>query len=313
MKYRTHVLIPVIDGSYRRVYVPASDLYLGIPTDSFTPGKRYDDWIINDFSLIRTKTGVWHAIGITHPRPPYFRDAFDFDLNSVHEAENQLFHATFHGTLRELYTDGAMEEQEKLLYPRERPGQRPECWAPAVFPTDEGYGMLYSPEYMHYAVSNDLYRWSYRRVLFTGCGAMRDPFVFRENGVYHILYNDGEVLWQRETENFIKVTEPQLLQQNGFGKEVSMESPSLVKYNGLYYLLWCVCDGQNGCYDNRTYVYAASSLNEFNGKAPLTVLRGHAPELLQDADGQWYIASVFYPQNGLSLAPIRWEDAYAAI
>ena len=224
--------------------------------------------------------------GITHPQPPRFVDAFDFDLGNVHEAENQLFHATFSGSLRELYAGGAMEEQEKLLYPQERPGERPECWAPAVFPTAEGYGMLYSPEVMHYADSADLYRFTPRAALFSGCAGMRDPFVFSEDGVYHILYNDGEVLWRRTTTDFQTVSAPQLLQHNGFGKEVAMESPSLIRRGGMYYLLWCVCDGQNGCYDNRTYVFAAPSLDELDGKAPLTVLRGHAPELVCDADGQ---------------------------
>ncbi len=313
MKYQTHIAIPVIDGPYRRVYTPAPDVYRGIQTENFTPGERYDDWIANDFSLLKARDGVWHAIGITHPRPPRFADAFDFDLGNVHEAENQLFHATFSGSLRELYAGGTMEEREKLLYPQERPGERPECWAPAVFPTAEGYGMLYSPEVMHYADSADLYRFTPRAALFSGCAGMRDPFVFSEDGVYHILYNDGEVLWRRTTTDFQTVSAPQLLQHNGFGKEVAMESPSLIRRGGMYYLLWCVCDGQNGCYDNRTYVFAAPSLDELDGKAPLTVLRGHAPELVCDADGQWYIASVFYPENGLSLAPIRWEDAYAGV
>ena len=88
-----------------------------------------------------------------------------------------------------------------------------------------------------------------------------------------------------------------------------MESPCLIKRDGLYYLLWCIHDGQNGCYDNRTYVFASETLDGFDGRAPLAMLKGHAPELICE-DGEWYIVSVHYPVNGLSIAPIRWEYVF---
>ena len=70
--------------------------------------------------------------------------------------------------------------------------------------------------------------------------------------------------------------------------------------------MWCIYDGQNGCYDNRTYIFAANSLNEFTGKAPIAMLKGHAPEIISE-NGQDYIVSVYYPQNGLNIAKIMWE------
>ena len=306
------IMIPVMDGAYRRVYAPAPDVYEGVPTASFVPGTRYDDWIANDFSILKGADGCWHAFGITHPRPPEFTDAFHFQPGHVHEAEYQLFHAAYAGTLDELYEHGAMTDREKVLYPKDRPGCRPECHAPAVFRMPEGYGMVYAPQTLYFAASKDLDSWQIQRALFSGGAYMRDPFVFEEDGVYYILYNDSETLWLRKTRDFRQVSEPELLLENGFGGQVFMESPFLTKREGMYYLMWCVYDGQNGCYDNRTYVYAAPTLEELKGKAPLTVLRGHAPELVQSESGRWYIASVFYPENGLSLAPLRWEALYDA-
>lgn len=313
MKYKERILVPVIDGPYRLIYNPSGDVYGGIETEHFKNGEYYENWIVNDFCFLQAHNGIWHSFGITHPSPPGFADAFDFDLSNVHEAENQLFHAVFSGSLRELYENGKMVDQEKLLYPQERPGQRPECWAPAVFHVNEGYGMTYSPEKIYYAESKDLFQWKIIGSLFEGEPGLRDPFVFYENGRYVIVYNENETLWYRETSDFAQVSDPHLLLHNGFGVDVAMESPFVTRFNGLYYLFWSLCDGQNGCYDNRTLVYAAPSLEEFDGKAPLTVLRGHAPELAVGEDGQWYIISTFYPENGLSMAPIRWEDTYESI
>jgi outer membrane receptor protein involved in Fe transport len=52
---------------------------------------RYDEWIPNDFSILRDGD-TWHMVGITHPKPQGFVDAFNYE-DGVHEAEFQLFHA----------------------------------------------------------------------------------------------------------------------------------------------------------------------------------------------------------------------------
>ncbi len=301
---------PYIKEKYRLIYAPEPAVYHGPDTPSFRQGENYTEWVVNDFSMLKGPDGDWHAIGITHPRPPRFTSAFDFDETNVHEAENQLFHAVFSGSLRELYQGGRMEQKDILLYPQERPGEVPECWAPAVFPWNDGYRMLYTPECMKTATSPDLYRWQPQGELFRSDNYwMRDPYVFVENGIYHLIYNDKEILWHRETTDFHQFSEPKRLQGHCFGEGSSMESPCLVKKDGLYYLLWCIYDGQNSCYDNRTYVFASETLDGFEGKAPLAMLKGHAPELIQEGD-DWYIVSVHYPVNGLSIAKIEWEYVF---
>ena len=83
------------------------------------------------------------------------------------------------------------------------------------------------------------------------------------------------------------------------------ESPFLWKKDGIYYLIWSIYDSRNGCYDERAFVFAADTLDGLKGVAPLTILPGHAPEIVQGADVD-YILSVFYPENGVSAARLRW-------
>jgi len=33
----------------------------------------------------------------------------------------------------------------------------------------------------------------------------------------------------------------------------------------------------------------------------------HAPEIIQDESGQWYMSSVDHPHRGVSVAPLAWE------
>lgn len=299
--------IPRIASEYRHVYIPQSDVYLGIETEHFKFGSRYDEWIVNDFTWIKDEpNNTWHAIGITHPKPPVFIDSFHISGDgNIHEAENQLFHATFSGTLRELLESGVMTEEDKILYPQQRPGERPECWAPCVLKKNKSYYLFYAPEFMRYATSKDLYVWESKGSLFQGSPMMRDPFVFFEDGVYTIVYV-ADHLYYRTSTDLLSWSEEEIFQPNPFPAGFQ-ESPYVFKRNGIYYLLWCIYDGQNGCYDNRTYVFAADSLYEFADKAPLTMLPGHATEILEE-DGEYYIASVFYPNNGLNLAKIAWND-----
>lgn len=92
--------IPYLKGAYRQIYTPMPDVYKGLTTKSFKSGKKYNEWIVNDFSII--KDDVWHIVGITHPKPTDFIDDFNCSKATVHEAEYQLFHCT---SLGETFSD----------------------------------------------------------------------------------------------------------------------------------------------------------------------------------------------------------------
>ena len=86
----------------------------------------------------------------------------------------------------------------------------------------------------------------------------------------------------------------------------SIESPFFMKKDDIYYLFWSIFDDTNGCYDNRTFVFASETIDGFNEKAPLTILKAHAPEIVCDGNGEYYLLSVFYPNNGISAVKLKW-------
>mgnify|MGYP000868259206 CR=1 FL=1 len=299
------IKVPVITTPYRTVYVPGPDTYKGIDTPSFRYGERYDTWIANDFTIVKAYDGCWHAFGIIHPKPPAFTDDFNYS-GDVHEAEYQLFHCVFEGTLEALYSGGSFTEKEKVLYPQSRPGEAPECWAPCIIEKDKTYYMYYTPETVRLVTTKDLYNFSpYGKGLFSGLYSLRDPYIFFENGNYIMIYVNGD-LCCRSSADLIHWDEEKLFQKNPFGENSAQESPCLLKRHGMYYLIWCIHDGQNGCYDNRSFVFASESLDGFTGKAPVAMFKAHAPEIVSE-NGQDYIISVYYPENGLSIAKVSWE------
>jgi len=136
-------------------------------------------------------------------------------------------------------------------------------------------------------------------------GAARDPYVFCENGKFYMVYTEARQLLCRTSENLADWSEPFVLQRSLFACE--NESPFLMKWEGYYYLFWSCHDGKNGSYDERTYVFAADTLAGLYESAPITMLRAHAPEIVQSPDGAWYLLSVFYPKNGVNAARLEWK------
>ena len=299
------ISVPVIDGQYRNIYSPAEDIYHG-ESGVFEKGKSYKKWATNDFSVIQDKNGIWHALGITHPCPPGFVDGFRYEETTIHEAENQLFHITMGKSLQALLNGEKAAEHEKVMYPYQRNDGYDACWAPCVVACGEGYKMFYTPEKMRYAESEDLFSWKYIGIAFDGNRSIRDPIVYREKDTYYIIYNLNESLLIRSSTDLTNWSEPKPFWTNCFKTLVCPESPFLFKREGVYYLMWCAYDGQNGCYDNRTFVFASETLGGFDGKLPITMIKGHAPEIVCE-NGDYYIFSVFYPENGLNVAKIKWE------
>ena len=81
-----------------------------------------------------------------------------------------------------------------------------------------------------------------------------------------------------------------------------------MKRHGMYYLFWSICDGRCGCYDWRTFVFGGKTFDKIDLHAPLTMLRGHAVEIVQDNAGTDYLLSVYYPNNGISAVKLKWLE-----
>lgn len=305
MKYPKYP-IPEFDGDYINIYIPKGDTYQGEDTPSFEKGKYYDEWITNDFSIMKDGN-VWHIVGITHPRPKGFVNEFDFDISDVHEAEYQLFHCTAIGeSFDRVFCENSFKDEEKILYPGERPGEKPELWAPHLMKYNGKYNVIYSPKEMRRMVSVDFANWEKAPTLFE-CSdpEARDPYIYEEDGKYYCIYFEKDSLKYRVSENMTEWTEPKVLQVPFFNNCFT-ESPFLFKREGIYYLLWTIYDGRNSCYDYRTLVFAGESLEELFDSAPLTMLKAHAPEVVTDSDGTCYLLSVYCPTNGISAVKLKW-------
>lgn len=303
MKTLTKIPFPKQSAPYRQIYAPGADTYRGPNSEFFRTGQWHEHWIVNDFTMVVGSDGRWHAYGITHPQPPKYIDPFHYEGN-IHDAEYQLFHCSFDGTLADLYARGTAccMEHEKVLYPQDRPG-RPECWAPCMVRYGNEYRLFWSPEEIRYAVTTDMFRFQTNdTVLFSGVSYLRDPYIFVEDGVYTMLYL-ADKLYARQSTDLVHWGEEITVMEAPF--RGSMESPCLIKRHRYYYLLWCLYDGRGGSYDQRTFVYAADTLFGWTGTAPVAMLEGHAPEILSDETGD-YLVSVAYPGNGLYMAPLEW-------
>ena len=300
---KERIPVPVQTGEWVHIYKPQPDVYLGLDTENFRHGSRYETWITNDFSIIRDD-GMWRMVGITHPKPPAFVDAFNYEAG-VHEAEFQLFHATaVGGDFAEVFREGAFCDQKKLLYPAERPGDGRELWAPHLMKREGKYHIIYSPHIMRRAVSEDLKSWQILPMFTCDSGAARDPYLYEEDGTFYCIYTESRQLLCRTSEDLVDWSAPFVLQKSMFNCE--NESPCFVKRDGWYYLFWSSYDGRNGCYDHRTFVFAGRTMAELYDSAPITMLRGHAPEVIESG-GAWYFLSVFYPENGISAIKLNWE------
>ena len=300
--------IPELDGEYVSVYRPRGDVYRGENTPGFRQGHFYREWIVNDFSILQDGE-TWHMVGITHPRPDSFIHDFDYDDTDVHEGEFQLFHSVAEGgSFRDIFRKDSFTDCGKILYPSERPGERKEIWAPHLMKVQDRFQIIYSPGQMRRMSSDDFRNWQKEDTMFvSSCEDARDPYLYEEGGRYYCIYTEAGILKYRTSRDLHVWSEEAILQDRLFGYgNVQNESPFLLKREGIYYLFWSIFDGRNGCYDNRTMVFAGSSFGELRNSAPLTMLRGHAPEIVSDQKGEFYFLSAFYPCNGISAVKLKW-------
>ncbi len=288
-------LIPGISGEYSHIYEPEPDVFPGPDSENLKAGQLIEDWIPNDHTFVKDPEGRWHAFGITGPETP-----------KNHEAEWQAFHIVSEpGPVGDLMNREAWTEHPKVLPASERPGERKDLWAPFVVERNGLYHMFYGPCEMRRAVSEDLFEWRPRGAVFEQEGHARDPWIVDIGDLWHMVYVAGTDLYVR-TSRDLKEWSADPVKVFSMPRPGSPESPMLVEYEGLYYLFWTIYDGQNGPYDNRTYVYCSDDPLDFSQSQELTMLSAHAPELINDS-GQWFISSVERPRRGLSLASLVWE------
>ncbi|HML46871.1 MAG TPA: family 43 glycosylhydrolase, partial [Clostridia bacterium] len=293
--------IPYVAECYQPVYRAKPDAFAGPDTAHFQQDAVYEDWVPNDFALIHDGLR-WHIFGITHPCPPGYRGEA-FDPATIHEGEWQLFHAVSESgaPLRDLMRPESFVQCPQVLRAKDRPDEPRGIYAPVVFKKDDAYWMLYSPDPFRWAESKDLFHWTPKGIAFTAGaqGYSRDPNIFHQDGTMYCIYLARGGLFIRTIDTEGQHGEHSLLRPSKPGIEA--ESPILFQKDGWWYLLYCEFDpkrDQRSAYGRLTRVYAAKTLNGLYDAPLLTTLPAHAPEVVQDFDGVWYLASAEFPWRG---------------
>ena len=304
--------IPEFCGEYVHIYKPQGDIYRSKDHPIFETGTYFDTWVPNDFSIINHE-GVWHMIGITHPRTPeiLYRNEFDREHGHGHEAEWQLFHASAKGnSFSDVFSENAFADNGNILATCDRPEEQPDIWAPSMIKMDDGIHLVYGPERFRQRITKDFSKWEKAEDLFVSeSKGARDINIYEEDGIKYFIYvNDVSVVYRTSTD-FKNWSEEKVLYTCNFANG-DPESPFLIKKDGFYYLFWCLYDGKNGVYDNRTFVFASKTLEGLKDSAPITILPAHAPEIICDGNGDYYLLSVYYPNNGVSAVKLEFKTRH---
>jgi len=298
------ILAPVIKGDWIPVYQPQPDIFPGPDSPRFRAGKRYDDWQVNDHCILKGPDERWHAFGIAHPSIPGHEP-------NPHEGEWMSFHAaTAGGTFKENAKPGAWKDHPKILPPLARPGEIKENHAPFTIFHAGQYWMFYGKTPIRYATSPDLWTWTPRGELFHHPDG-RDPHILSHNGKFYMAYTSQQSVLVRTSTNLTDWSEPTTVYSLPAGEGGGPESPSLLALHGGFYLIWCRWDpklSKKGfTYQDRSFVFFSDTPMDFNNRQPIAEIQGHAPELIQDEDGDWWISSAERPHRGVSVAPVKWQ------
>ena len=267
--------------------------------------EKYGNYV-NDHTIVKGPDGNWHLFGITS--------------NGGHSYEERYF---VHGTGESL--DKTFIEVGKSI------DRGTLAWAPCVINKDEDYYMFYGPSPTSLAVSFDMHEWYGYKVTLNNeppMAAHRDHFVLKLEDNRYLMYVIGVrnkksaiscfsscdlTTW--EFEGFALTSGEKAPLNPGWG---AMESPFVIKKDGLYYLFVTYTDCSDETY-NDTLVFCSE--NPFNfgiynggegGAVPVTKLSAHAPEIIEE-NGKTYITTCGWrdkpvPNKGcVSIATLQWK------
>lgn len=264
---------------------------------------------VNDHSLIRDGSGDWHLFGITSHA--------ESDLS---EHERYFVHA----------------HSESLAQPMREVGKvcsnGVRAWAPAVIGHDRRYYMYYGPSPTRFSTSDELGHWMENTIQLHAApldAAHRDHFVLLVAPGRWLMYATGIA----DRYGVVSVFESSDLVNWTFLRYAlrtlghaplnppwgATESPFVVHHAGRYYLLITYTDCQTANYHN-TLVFSSHDPTDFgeytgDNEAQVVVakLHAHAPEVIQDDQGEWWITSCGWRnkhtpiEGGVAIARLAWD------
>ena len=271
---------------------------------------------VNDHCVVRAADGRWHVFGITKATP-------DIDPH-----QERWF---CHGSGPSLAAGGFEEHGRVCDF-----GTR--AWAPSVAWSGERWVMLYGPDRLRAAVSDDarLDAWHEAPCSLAGApigAVLRDGMIFRLDDDSWLLYATGkrgregvvsvcisENLLDWRFVRFALRTTPEAHKQPPWG---ATESPFVFRHDGSYWLsiTWTTSFGGPAEY-HETLLFRSDNPFDFGAYdgsegAPAARLHAHAPEYLQDpGTGQWYVTSAGWPgehfgtviPGSVAIRELDWSD-----
>jgi hypothetical protein len=290
--------VPKLTGRYVNVYKPQPDVYT-LPSAtsadglfSYIQGETYQDWRVNDHTFARDENGRWHCFGIT--RPWVTGDA-------GHNGEGLCFHAVApEGAFKNVLNFQSWKDMPKI--------NTADCgWAPAVIKIADKYIMAGS--HLGCAASTDLENWTEQKPIAAAADGARDPYILFWDNTYYLYRCAGNSINLITSADFVNWSEAVTV----FKPEKAsfqVESPVVVPYKGLFYLFWTLWDqGDFSTYGYcpRSYVYCSPCPDDFSNATFLTEFFAHAPEVIRNDEGEWFISSADYPHRGINIAPFEWH------
>ncbi|HEY4063042.1 MAG TPA: family 43 glycosylhydrolase [Puia sp.] len=284
---------------------------------SATPAYRpLAGWHVNDHCFVRYR-GKWHMYGIVAPNPGVKGPAV---MNYLGAAVSDCLACT-----------DWKEAPPPFYDPVERGAV---LWAPYIVRAKGLFWIFYcaggDPEKFGIAcrTSADLVHWSDRTILFREGYQARDPMVMwleaekrwvlyyasterNEGGHYVVAYriSDDLIHWSGK-----KIAYTDEHSGSDYG---DTESPFVVKRGGSYYLFTGPrpYDHPTDSLPNNlhpgyvgTDVFRSSRWDHFENAGYVGHLPVHAPEIVKDTDGQWYISHGGMTQGGLYITRLKWND-----
>ncbi|WP_309616876.1 LamG-like jellyroll fold domain-containing protein [Salinibacterium sp.] len=297
-------------------------------TTLFSPTQPAPANYMNDHTVIKGGDGLWHVIGIS---------------GGGNGQENSFASATTASLTSGTWTEGP------VLAAYYANGTPLNAWAPHAITVGGTTYLFYrsnragvpnntSPggNTLEVASTTDptLTTWT-RRTDITVSGLseeFRDPMVYPYNGGY-VMYapataNGVNYLASYTSTNLLDwVYAGRALTVSGTATTApwsSLESPFVFKYGDYYYLSTTITDSSAPSYHD-TFIFRSTNpmdFGDFNGVSAtgagtlVAKLPVHAPEYIQDTNGQWYITTsgwqnyAIYPEasHGVAIAPLAFTN-----
>jgi beta-fructofuranosidase len=259
----------------------------------FTPAKT--GAYVNDHCVVRGADGRWHVFGITKATP------------TIDPHQERWF---CHGSGPSL-AGGAFVEHGRVCDFGTR------AWAPAVAFDGERWVMIYGPDRLRAAISDDprLESWHEAPCSLVGAplgAVLRDGMIFRLDDDTWLLYATGK----RGREGAVSVCVSENLLDWRFVRYAlrttaaapkqppwaATESPFVFRKDGEYWLSMTYTTSMGGPAEyHETLLFRSTNPFDFgtysgDASEPTARLAAHAPEYLVDPDtDRWYVTSAGWP------------------